>query len=74
MTAEIDGPALFGNGLDMMTGTLETAGSYTLLLHPAPGAMPAQPFTLDVMLSDINIQRNGIVAHPIYLPAIIKPS
>jgi hypothetical protein len=73
LTAALTGPAVFGYGSQVLTtGIAGANGSYTLYLRPAAGAGRGQPFTLEVTLAGLRLERAGTIGQEWYLPLLLR--
>jgi hypothetical protein len=73
LTASLAGAAQFSDGTTTISTTLATtAGTYAFALQPAPGSQPGETFTLSVQVAGIELQREGWISIPTYLPAMMK--
>ncbi|MGA9347959.1 MAG: hypothetical protein WBW48_04050, partial [Anaerolineae bacterium] len=73
LTATMSGPAVFADGSQVLAANIADAnGSYALHLKPAAGAMLGVPFTLEVTLDGLQLERVGAIAWEVYWPLIRK--
>jgi hypothetical protein len=73
LTAGLSGPAVFADGSQVLTAGIAGAnGSYTLYLRPAAGAGRGQPFTLEVTLAGLRLERAGTIGQEWYLPLLLR--
>jgi hypothetical protein len=73
LTATLSGPAIFADESQVFhTDIIDANGSYTLQLKPEAGVTPGAPFTLEVTLDGLQLERVGTIAWQVYLPLILK--
>ena len=73
LTANLSGLAVFADSSQMLTANITSPnGTYALQLKPAAEAAPGNPFTLEVTLSSLRLERVGTIAWEVYLPLVRK--
>lgn len=73
LSASLTGPAVFGDGSQAMTSDVRaSSGSWSVELRRAPGAQAGDGFLLDIGVGGLRLERRGVIAWAVYLPALLK--